>query len=128
MSATGFHPDPSAKAPWTRTMVLTAACAGNDAARAAPAIRAKINRIMLQVSNIVTSILIIGSGARTVRAELGKRYRDKPALPAQILRSKRIMTYETTAPTGAYFWAIQLSQKARRALAAHKPMVIRFGG
>jgi hypothetical protein len=37
-------------------MVLTAACAGNDAARAAAAITAKIKRFMLQVSNIVTSI------------------------------------------------------------------------
>src|SRR6516225_7714195 len=63
MSATGFHPDPSAKAPWTRTMVLTAACAGKDAARAAPVIRAKINRFMLQVFNIVTSILMTSDGA-----------------------------------------------------------------
>src|SRR5262245_20610351 len=105
MSAMDFHPDPSAKAPWTRTMVLTAACAGNDAARAAAAIRAKIKRIILQVSNIVTSILIIGSGARTVRAELGMRYRDKPALPGQIPRSNQVMKYEATAQTGAYFWA-----------------------
>src|SRR5262245_57596727 len=46
MSATGFHPDPSAKAPWTRTMVLTAAYAGDDAARAAPVRRARIKRFI----------------------------------------------------------------------------------
>src|SRR6516162_9868209 len=48
MSATGLHPEPSAKAPWTRTIVLTAAYAGNDAARAAPVRRARIKRFMLQ--------------------------------------------------------------------------------
>src|SRR5262249_39101671 len=47
MSATGFHPEPSAKAPWTRTIVLTAAYAGDDAARAAPVKRAKIKRFMV---------------------------------------------------------------------------------
>src|SRR5262249_14473719 len=52
MSATGFHPDPSAKAPWTRTMVLTAAYAGDDAARAAPVRRARIKRFMLQLHDI----------------------------------------------------------------------------
>src|SRR5262245_22126140 len=51
MSATGFHPEPSAKAPWTRTMVLTAAYAGDDAARAAPVRRARIKRFMLQLHN-----------------------------------------------------------------------------
>src|SRR6516162_6039878 len=47
MSATGFHPEPSAKAPWTRTIVLTAAYAGGDAARAAPVRRARIMRFMV---------------------------------------------------------------------------------
>src|SRR6516162_6789403 len=51
MSATGFHPEPSAKAPWTRTMVLTAAYAGDDAAKAAPVRRARIKRFMLQLHN-----------------------------------------------------------------------------
>src|SRR5215510_7268 len=49
MSATGFHPEPSAKAPWTRTIVLTAAYAGDDAARAAPVRRARIKRFMVQL-------------------------------------------------------------------------------
>src|SRR6516162_818241 len=49
MSATGFHPEPSAKAPWTRTMVLTAAYAGDDAARAAPVRRARIMRFMVHL-------------------------------------------------------------------------------
>src|SRR5262249_29612883 len=40
MSATGIHPEPSAKAPWTRTIVLTAAYAGDGTARAAPVRRA----------------------------------------------------------------------------------------
>src|SRR5262249_33246634 len=44
MSATGFHPEPSAKAPWTRTTVLTAACAGHDTAKAAPVRRARLKR------------------------------------------------------------------------------------
>src|SRR5262249_54618208 len=44
MSATGFHPEPSAKAPWTRTTVLTAAYAGDEAAKAAPVRRARIKR------------------------------------------------------------------------------------
>src|SRR5215831_10899201 len=52
MSATGFHPEPSAKAPWTKTMVLTAACAGDDAAKAAPVRRARIKRFMLQLHKI----------------------------------------------------------------------------
>src|SRR5262249_52935855 len=52
MSATGFHPEPSAKAPWTRTMVLTAACPGDDAAKAAPVRRARIKRFMLQLHKI----------------------------------------------------------------------------
>src|SRR5215813_13652957 len=67
MSATGFHPDPSANAPWTRTMVLTAACAGTDAARAAPAIRANIQCFMLQVSNIVTSIPMTSEARQILR-------------------------------------------------------------
>src|SRR5262245_37055948 len=49
MSATGFHPEPSAKAPWTRTTVLTAAHAGDDAAKAAPVRRARIKRFMVQL-------------------------------------------------------------------------------
>src|SRR5262245_17081813 len=49
MSATGFHPEPSAKAPWTRTIVLTAAYAGDDAARAAPVRRARIKRFMVKL-------------------------------------------------------------------------------
>src|ERR1700722_16191978 len=49
MSATGFHPDPSAKAPWTRTMVLTAAYAGDKAAKATPGRRARIKRFMVQL-------------------------------------------------------------------------------
>src|SRR5215472_4275483 len=52
MSATGFHPEPSAKAPWTRTMVLTAAYAGDDAAKAALITRARIKRYMLQLHKI----------------------------------------------------------------------------
>src|SRR5215467_11199021 len=48
MSATGFHPEPSANAPWTRTIVLTAAYAGDDAAKAAPARRARIKRFMVK--------------------------------------------------------------------------------
>jgi hypothetical protein len=32
MSATAFHPEPSAKAPWTRTIVLTPPWAGDDTA------------------------------------------------------------------------------------------------
>src|SRR6516165_1905265 len=47
MSATGFHPEPSAKAPWTRTIVLTTAYAGDDAARAAPVRRARIKLFMV---------------------------------------------------------------------------------
>src|SRR5262249_46511926 len=47
MSATGFHPEPSAKAPWTRTIVLTAAYAEDDAARAAPVRRARIKRLFI---------------------------------------------------------------------------------
>src|SRR5215468_612252 len=35
ISATGFHPEPSAKAPCTRTIVLTAAYAGDDASMTA---------------------------------------------------------------------------------------------
>src|SRR6516165_1614332 len=53
MSATGFHPEPSAKAPWTRTMVLTVAYAGDDTAKAAPVRRARIKRFMLQLHKIV---------------------------------------------------------------------------
>src|SRR5262249_54266971 len=49
MSATGFHPEPSAKAPWTRTIVLTAAYAGDDAAKAAPVRRARTKRFILQL-------------------------------------------------------------------------------
>src|SRR6516165_9915242 len=49
MSATGFHPEPSAKAPWTRTIVLTAAYAGDDAAIAAPVRRARIKRFMVKL-------------------------------------------------------------------------------
>src|ERR1700757_2724270 len=49
MSVTGFHPEPSAKAPWIRTTVLTAAYAGDDAARAAPVRRARIKRFMVQL-------------------------------------------------------------------------------
>jgi hypothetical protein len=49
MSATGFHPEPSAKAPWTRTIVLTAAYAGDDAAKAAPVRRARIKRFMVKI-------------------------------------------------------------------------------
>src|SRR6516225_8363128 len=49
MSATGFHPEPSANAPWTRTIVLTAACAGDDAARAAPVRKARIMRFMVHL-------------------------------------------------------------------------------
>src|SRR5262245_56542500 len=52
MSATGFHPEPSAKAPWTRTTVLTAAYAGDDAANAAPVRRARNKRFMLQLHKI----------------------------------------------------------------------------
>src|SRR5215470_4724202 len=52
MSATGFHPEPSAKAPWTRTMVLTVAYAGDDTAKAAPVRRARIKRFMLQLHKI----------------------------------------------------------------------------
>src|SRR5262249_12622056 len=52
MSATGFHPEPSANAPWTRTIVLTAAYAGDDAAKAAPVRRARIKRFMLQLHKI----------------------------------------------------------------------------
>src|SRR6516225_10770216 len=52
MSATGFHPEPSAKAPWTRTMVLTVAYAGDDTAKAAPVRRARIKRFMLQLRKI----------------------------------------------------------------------------
>src|SRR6516164_491289 len=53
MSATAFHPEPSAKAPWTRTMVLTAAYAGDDTAKAAPVRRARIKRFMLHLHKIV---------------------------------------------------------------------------
>jgi hypothetical protein len=49
MSATGFHPEPSAKAPWTRTIVLTAAYAGDDAAKAAPIRRARTKRFMVKL-------------------------------------------------------------------------------
>src|SRR5262245_15543186 len=57
MSATGFHPEPSAKAPWTRTIVLTAAYAGDDAARAAPARRARIKRFMVKLRQCAPSPL-----------------------------------------------------------------------
>src|SRR5262249_34204850 len=40
----GLHVEPAAKAPWTRTIVLTAAYAGHDAAKAAPVRRARIKR------------------------------------------------------------------------------------
>src|SRR5579872_1744532 len=56
MSATGLQPEPSAKAPWTSTTVLTAACVGADAARAAPEIRAKIKPLTPQLATITTSI------------------------------------------------------------------------
>ena len=39
-------------------MVLTAACAGNDAARAATAISAKIKCFMMQVSKLATCIVM----------------------------------------------------------------------
>src|SRR5262249_26504839 len=69
MSATGFHPEPSAKAPWTRTMVLTAAYAGDDAARAAPVRRARIKRFMLQLHKIAPPHCLPGEGlAPTVTA------------------------------------------------------------
>src|SRR5262249_42560435 len=54
MSATGFHPEPSAKAPWTRTIVLTAAYAGDDAAKAAPVRRARIKRFMVPLMLTLT--------------------------------------------------------------------------
>src|SRR5579872_7444481 len=56
MSATGLQPEPSAKAPWTSTTVLTAACVGADAARAAPEIRAKIKPLTPRLATITTSI------------------------------------------------------------------------
>src|ERR1700745_960478 len=52
MSATGFHAEPSAKAPWTRTIVLTAAYAGDDAAKAALVRRARIKSFMLHSANV----------------------------------------------------------------------------
>src|SRR6185295_7038535 len=54
MSATGFHPEPSAKAPWTRTIVLTAAYAGYDAAKVAPVRRVRIKRFTVHSANVVT--------------------------------------------------------------------------
>src|SRR5262249_44813162 len=48
---------PSAKAPWTRTIVLTAAYAGDDAARAAPARRARIKRFMVKLRQCAPSPL-----------------------------------------------------------------------
>src|ERR1700730_10872712 len=52
MSATGFHPEPSAKAPWTRTIVLTAAYAGDATAKTAPVSRARIKRFMVHSANV----------------------------------------------------------------------------
>src|SRR6516164_2532566 len=68
MSATGFHPEPSAKAPWTRTMVLTVAYAGDDTAKAAPVRRARIKRFMLQLHKIVPPLCFPrGTASRRVR-------------------------------------------------------------
>src|SRR5262245_16010982 len=63
MSATGFHPEPSAKAPWTRTIVLTAAYAGDDAAKAAPVRRARIKRFMVQPPLMLATVSNV-AGAR----------------------------------------------------------------
>src|SRR5215471_4170534 len=49
MSATGFHPEPSAKAPWTRTMVLTSAYAAVHGISAAPKISAATRRFIRQI-------------------------------------------------------------------------------
>src|SRR5262245_39754639 len=59
MSATGFHPEPSAKAPWTRTIVLTAAYAGNDAARAVPVRRARIKQFMVQHHKMLATVSVV---------------------------------------------------------------------
>src|SRR5262249_12875098 len=85
MSATGFHPEPSAKAPWTRTMVLTAAYAGDDAAKAAPVRRARIKRFMVQLHKIAPPHCLPPGGDRADRdcgelqqgitaSEMGSRY------------------------------------------------------
>src|SRR5215468_3123618 len=136
MSATGFHPDPSANAPWTRTIVLTAACAGSGGARAAPAIRAKVKRFMLQIADIMTSIQMtsqagqFGSDQRTGPAHprdeklmisrvasrertelcapgLGMRYRGKPALRGQIIWSGGTNRTKPACRWGLR-WAMQL--------------------
>src|SRR5262249_30172242 len=61
MSATGFHPEPSANAPWTRTTVLTAAYAGDDAVRAAPVKRARIKHFMVQLHVVIRVVSYFGA-------------------------------------------------------------------
>src|SRR5215475_2973846 len=75
MSATGFHPEPSAKAPWTRTMVLTAAYAGDDAAKAAPVSRARIKRFARTVRRLGSDVVI---GSSLLADVCSKKYRESP--------------------------------------------------
>src|SRR5215472_7736328 len=68
MSATGIHPEPSAKAPWTRTIVLTAAYAGHDAAKAAPVRSARLKRFSarmlrrLRTDTVMACCPLVGVG------------------------------------------------------------------
>src|SRR5262249_41942075 len=80
MSATGFHPEPSAKAPWTRTIVLTAAYAGDDAARAAPVRRARIKRFMVSSTVLAKSALSVGARRGIARME---------TMPPQVWRRRQ---------------------------------------
>src|SRR5215469_1671479 len=80
MSATGFHPDPSAKAPCTRTIVLTAAHAGDDAAIAAPARSARARRFALR---LVVPVVI---GCSPLAGVCQREYVE--SLPVRVLSSR----------------------------------------
>src|SRR6516164_9493172 len=106
MSATGFHPEPSAKAPWTRTMVLTAAYAGDDAAKAAPVRRARIKRFMVQARCPIYP----ESGCSTERESVGLNSR------IQELNCERAVTYH-----------VILSDKLIQTLAVNDPLTVHIG-
>src|SRR5215510_7416125 len=59
MSATAFHPEPSAKAPWTKTIVLTAPWAGDDTAIATLIRRLKSETFMFISSRLSNSSLCV---------------------------------------------------------------------
>src|SRR5262249_35185780 len=67
------HPEPSAKAPWTRTMVLTAAYAGDDAAKAALVRRARIKRFARTMRRLGSDVVI---GSSLLAGVCSKKYRE----------------------------------------------------